>query len=182
LPIEKYGDSIGTYKKQRINNNMLTFKEFSDKLDAEEDLFINLGEMGDEGIPLQEEIGGIIAFDRYAEKYAEYLKQIGIKNLFVGVFNSDEQLQMIEIWNNKVQYKVGSVFKGLALQVIALKKPETIQEFCDRAERSYESDGTWFIDKEAEVATFVSFTTYDLDDWDAVYFPNRRSYEMFLNR
>lgn len=159
---------------------MLTFKEFSAFIDAEDNLFIELGEMGDEGIPLQEEKKGVISWDRYAERYAEYIKEFGIQNCFIGVENSDGQLQMLEICNNKVQYKAEAVFKGISFKVIIPIEPEAIQQFCDRANKFYKSDGIWFVDEVAEVATFITNTTYDLNDWSAVYAPSRKQFEFFV--
>jgi hypothetical protein len=97
---------------------MLSFKEFSDLLDDEENKLIELGEFIEEGITLQDEVNGFIAYDRYAEKYAEYIKKIGIKNCFVGVENSSGDLQMLEIYNNKIRYKVESPFSKFSIKIV----------------------------------------------------------------
>ena len=97
---------------------MLTYQEFAEELDNKEDLLIELGEFTDESVSIQSEYLGVITYDRAAEMYAQYLQGFGIFNAFIGVENSDGDLQMLQVKEGVVIYKVRNPLEGFQIQLV----------------------------------------------------------------
>ena len=99
-------------------SRMLTYDEFSDQIDRDEDRLIELGEYTEESISLQSEYLGAITYDRAAEMYSAYLKEFGIFNTFIGVKDSSNILHILQIKGGSVIYKVRNPLEGFRIQLV----------------------------------------------------------------
>lgn len=97
---------------------MLSFQEFSQNIDEQQARLYELGELTDDSIEIQEQLPNGIISDRYAEEYAKYIKQFGIRDCFVGVEDSEDSLHILEIVDNQVQYQAESPYRGMSVQLI----------------------------------------------------------------
>ena len=108
---------------------MLTYQEFAEELDNKEDLLIELGEFADESVSIQSEYLGVITYDRAAEMYAQYLQGFGIFNAFIGVENSDGDLQMLQVKEGVVIYKVRNPLEGFQIQLVEEEAYDPVPSF-----------------------------------------------------